>query len=58
MSELYVALHGHNTVTTQSQCGHYAVTSFKVHFDEIGDLQDNVTELQETVRQVWELMLQ
>ena len=29
-----------------------------VHFDEIGDLQDNVKELREAVRQVWELMLQ
>ena len=38
-----------------------AVTGEKplfVHFDEIGDLQDNVRELRETVRQVWELMLQ
>ena len=29
-----------------------------VHFDEIGDLQANVKELREAVRQVWELMLQ
>ena len=29
-----------------------------VHFDEIGELQDNVRELREAVRQVWELMLQ
>ena len=38
-----------------------AVTGEKplfVHFDEIGDLQDNVRELRETVRQVWGLMLQ
>ena len=28
-----------------------------VHLDEIGDLQDNVRELREAVRQVWELML-
>ena len=38
-----------------------AVTGEKplfVHFDEIGDLQANVRELREAVRQVWNLMLQ